>query len=311
MPDDNQSPATLAECYATKWGRMYQGTIEQYLDTYERSQRGKIDLIFTSPPFPLHFKKRYGNLDGAAYVDWLAGLADRLADLLKPTGSLVMEIGNAWLPGRPVMSLLPLQTLMAILEKGRLNLCQQFVCHNPARLPTPAQWVNVERIRVKDSFTHVWWMSRGDRPKANNREVLTPYSDDMRRLLKTQNYNSGIRPSGHRIGEKSFLTDNGGAIPPNVLVMSNTGWNDAYRIYCREMALEMHPAPMPPQLPDFFIKMLTDKRDVVLDPFAGSNTTGATAEQLNRRWIAIEPRLEYIEGSVGRFPSLISEAALL
>lgn len=60
------------------------------------------------------------------------GLAPRLVKLLKPTGSLVMELDNAWEHGRPVMSLLPLQALMKVLEAGKLNLCQQFVCHNPA-----------------------------------------------------------------------------------------------------------------------------------------------------------------------------------
>jgi hypothetical protein len=69
-------------------------------------------------------------------------------------------MGNAWEPGRPVMSTLALRSLLKFIDSAELNLCQQIVWHNPAKLPSPAQWVNVERIRVKDSYTHVWWLAK-------------------------------------------------------------------------------------------------------------------------------------------------------
>ena len=293
------------EGYSTDLGTMYVGKIEQLLGSdIGVALEGSVDLIFTSPPFPLNLKKSYGNKMGDEYLDWLTSLALPLKRLLKPTGSLVIEIGNAWEPGRPVMSTLPMRSLLDFLEAGEFNLCQQFVCHNPARLPTPVQWVNVRRIRVKDSFTNVWWMAPSDFPKANNAKVLQPYKDAMLRLLETGKYNSGRRPSGHKIGEKSFLKDNGGSIPPNVIEIANTGGNEEYRKYCRQNGLEAHPALMQPGLAEFFIKMMTDEGDLVLDPFGGSNTTGAVAEQLGRRWIATEPSLDFVEGSMGRFPNL-------
>ena len=139
------------------------------------------------------------------------------------------------------MSLLPMKALVQFAEVGRLNLCQEFVCHNPSRLPSPAQWVNVERIRVKDSYTHIWWMTPNDAPHADNRKVLTAYSDRMEKLLAKGSYNAGKRPSGFDISPTGFLTDNGGAIPPNVieaepsdllqsfLVQANTTSNDEYQ----------------------------------------------------------------------------------
>jgi len=286
---------------------MYETTFEDFLASRSGTVRlGKTQLIFTSPPFPLNRKKRYGNKVGEEYVDWLASFAEPLTDLLTEDGSIVLELGNAWEPGRPVMSTLALRALLRFLESADLNLCQQFVCHNPAKLPTPAQWVNVERIRVKDSFTHLWWMSPTDRPKASNREVLTQYSDSMKSLLKSKTYNGGTRPSQHKIGDTSFLSDNGGAIPPNVLTFSNTLSTDPYREYCRANALSLHPARMPPGLAEFFINFLTDPGDLVLDPFAGSNTTGAAAEELDRRWVAIEPTADYVAGSHGRFRSVMT-----
>lgn len=281
---------------------MYEGSAEQFFKSrHFRKYEGKIKLIFTSPPFPLNRKKAYGNLTGEKYVKWLAEFAPKLQKLLKPNGSIVLELGNAWEPGQPVMSTLALEALLAFRKTGKLQLAQQFVCHNPARLPSPAQWVNVERIRVKDAYTHVWWMSSTERPYANNRKILRPYSEAMLQLLRTQRYNAGKRPSQHKIGKTSFLKNNQGAIPSNVLTFTNTSNGDQYLHYCREYDLKLHPARMPSGLAEFFINFLTRPNDLVLDPFAGSNTTGAAAEKLNRKWVSIEANAEYAEGSRGRF----------
>jgi site-specific DNA-methyltransferase (cytosine-N4-specific) len=263
--------------------------------------RGKVNLIFTSPPFALNRKKQYGNHTGDEYVEWLASFSDLLVPYLAPTGSIVMELGNAWEPGLPVMSTLAMEALLAFKRRQKLHLCQEFIWYNPARLPGPAQWVNVERIRAKDCFTRLWWMSPSERPKANNRNVLVEYTQSMQKLLRSGKYNPGKRPSEHHIGETSFLTDNGGAIPGNVLTMSNTENTDPYQDYCREHGIGKHPARMPFGLATFFIKFLTDPGDLVLDPFGGSNTTGAAAEANGRNWISIEANEEYVRGSQGRF----------
>lgn len=290
--------------YKTNRGSMYCGLAEVALASDAlHKYREKVQLIFTSPPFPLNRKKKYGNEQGEAYIKWLTNFASVFREYLKKDGSIVLELGNAWEPGEPVMSPLALRALLAFLDAGSFHLCEQFIVYNPARLPSPAQWVNVERIRVKDSFTHVWWMSTSPRPKADNRRILKPYSDAMLRLLKSGKYNSGRRPSEHHIGKDSFLQNNMGAIPSNVITLSNTRPNDQYLKYCRNNGISPHPARMPIGLPEFFIKFLTTPRNLVLDPFAGSNTTGAAAEMLKRRWISIEANQDYASGSIGRFHS--------
>jgi len=288
--------------YSTSKGRFYLGLSEEVLRTQSlRNLKGKIQLIFTSPPFPLNRKKKYGNLQGSEYVSWLSCFAPLFSEFLSPDGSIVMELGNAWNPGYPTVSTLPIEALLEFKEVGKFHLCQEFICFNPARLPTPAQWVTIERIRVKDAFTRLWWFSQSPRPKADNRQILVEYSADMKKLLKSGKYNSGRRPSEHVIGEKSFLRDNSGAIPPNVLIAANTGSTDSYLEYCREHSLEHHPSRMPVDLATFFVKFLTEKNDWIMDPFAGSNVTGAVAEKIGRRWISIEPNEEYAKGSIGRF----------
>jgi DNA modification methylase len=296
----------LKAAYRTKFGTCYSAKIEDVLKaaSFQR-YKGKVNLIFTSPPFPLNRKKKYGNLTGSVYIEWLSQVTTSLKDYLTPDGSLVIEIGNCWEPNSAVMSTLPLETLLAIKSKGGYKLCQQFIWFNTAKLPSPVQWVNIKRSRVKDSFTHIWWLSQSAEPKANNQNILEEYSLSMKRLLKSRKYNSGLRPSEHRIGESSFLTDNGGAIPSNVIVASNSVSNSSYLAHCKKNGRTPHPARMPPELARFFIKFLTEKGDLVLDPFAGSNTTGETSEVLRRRWISVEANQEYSEDSRTKFAEIL------
>ena len=317
LPEKQEEVAEDPIVYETAKGKLVNSRIEDFLKSREgKALRGKVNLIVTSPPFPLLTQKKYGNETGKEYLNWLKSLAPKLARLLTDDGSIVIEIGNAWERGDPVMSTLPLEALLAFKKAAGLHLCQQVICHNPARLPSPAAWVTVNRWRLKDSYTHVWWMSKTPRPKADNRRVLTPYSKDMQRLLSRKSYNAGKRPSGHDISATGFLTDHGGAISANVIDLadstlvpdsllrfSNTGWDASYRLYCEGHDLEAHPARMQPGLVGFFIKLLSDEGDLVMDPFAGSNTTGAVAEELERPWLGIEAHRPYAEGSKGRFLS--------
>lgn len=302
--------------YKTYRGKYYQTKVEDFLTSkYGKKLESKVDLIITSPPFPLNNKKSYGNLNGDEYLSWLESLAPQLASLITDDGSIVIEIGNAWNQDMPTMSLLPMQALIAFMKAADLHLCQEFICHNPARLPSPVQYVNVERCRMKDSWTRIWWLSKTPRPKADNRRALLPYSKAMLKLLRTQKYNSGKRPSEHAIGDRSFLKDNGGSIPASCLTedalnaylnsllsISNTISNgDPYLDYCRAKGIPSHPARMQQTLVAFFVSFLTEENDLVFDPFGGSNTSGAVAQALNRRWIVTEASDKYMDSSKARF----------
>jgi site-specific DNA-methyltransferase (cytosine-N4-specific) len=287
--------------HSTDFGKLFVGDSKEILNNPTLQEyKGKINLIFTSPPFPLNRKKKYGNLQGNDYILWISEFASLFKDYLSNDGSIVLEVGNAWNKGLPTTSTLPIESLLSFKRHGDLHLCQEFIYYNPARLPTPVQWVNKERIRVKDSFTRIWWLSPTPRPYANNRNVLVEYSNRMKDLLEKGEYNSGKRPSEHKIGISSFLKDNGGAIPPNVIVATNTKSRDIYLDYCKVKNVKPHPARMPEEIVEFFIKFLTKENDIVLDPFAGSNTTGATAQKLKRKWVSIEINKDYAFSSIGR-----------
>ena len=202
-------------------------------------------------------------------------------------------------PRAPVRSLYHYRLLLALCDALGFHLCQEFFWYNPAKMPAPAEWVNVRRIRVKDSVEYIFWLSPSEFPKADNSHVLRAYSKDMERLIK-RGVKQTKRPSGHNITPK-FSRDHGGSIPANVIQCGNNESNSQYIKTSKNQGKKIHPARFPAELPRFFIEFLTDPGDVVLDPFAGSNTTGAIAEQLGRRWIAIEKNRTYASDSELRF----------
>jgi len=287
------------EVYRTKFGRAILTKAEDYLPSLPDNS---VDLVVTSPPFALLRQKAYGNLDQADYVDWLVSFGPLVRRVLKDTGSLVLDLGGAYQRGVPCRSLYNYRVLLRLCDEHGFYLAEEFFWHNPAKLPSPIEWVNKRKIRAKDSVDTVWWLAKSENPKANISNVLAPYSARMKQLMKDPEafYRPKDRPSGHDISGK-FGKDNGGAIPSNLLQYPNTESNSVHIRLCKAHNVEPHPARFPRSLPEFFIKFLTDPGDTVMDIFAGSNTTGEAAELLGRSWIALECDLEYIIGSAFRF----------
>jgi DNA modification methylase len=280
-------------------GKIYCGDSLQLLKNQEIVQPGSVNLIMTSPPFGLVRQKEYGNVDADEYVEWFRPFAEAFYNSLADNGSLVIDIGGAWIPGQPTRSLYHYELLIMLCREYNFHLAQEFYWWNPSKLPSPAEWVTVRRIRVKDAVNCIWWLSKTPWPKASNIRVLQPYSDSMQELLQN-GYKAKLRPSGHDISTK-FSYDNGASIPPNILAIPNTESNSAYLRYCSEHNLKAHPARFPALLPEYFIRMLTDSGDLVIDPFAGSCVTGEVAERLSRRWICAELREDYVESALSRF----------
>lgn len=286
--------------FSTAWGASFTGDALQLMADLPADS---VDLVVTSPPYALHFKKEYGNAAKEAYVDWFRPFAAQIKRVLRPKGSFVLDIGGSYNAGTPTRSLYQFRLLLMLCDELGFHLAQEFFWYNPAKLPSPAEWVNVRRLRVKDSVEYVWWLSKDPFPKADNRRILGEYSPDMLRLFQ-RGYRSKVRPSGHNITEK--FTDKGGSIPGNLIAAGNNESNSDYLRLCAEYGIKPHPARFPSILPELFIEFLTDEGDLVLDPFAGSNTTGWVAEQSSRRWLAFELEPKYVEGSKLRFHTEVS-----
>lgn len=270
-----------------------------------------VDLVVTSPPFPLLRPKSYGNADQHEYVEWLCGFAPHVLRVLKPTGSYVLDLGGSYQRGVPVRSLHQFRVLLRHVDDFGFHLAEEFYWHNPSKLPSPIEWVNKRKIRVKDTVNTVWWLSKSHWPKANVAEVLAPYSERMKTLLRdpAKFYTPKDRPSGHRIGA-GFAKDNGGAIPSNLIQLANSESNGRYLQLCKALDIEPHPARFPAGLPEFFVKFLTDEGDCVVDPFGGSGTTGEVAQRLGRRWHTCDLDRDYVRGALFRFVADLDHGAV-
>jgi len=291
-------PIQLEPVYKTELGALYCADSLKFIADLPDDT---IDLVVTSPPYALHFKKEYGNANQKDYIDWFLPFAREIRRIIKPTGSFVLNLGGAWQPGSPIRSLYHYRTLLALVDEIEFYLAQEVFWFNPAKMPAPAEWVNVRRIRVKDSVEYIFWLVKDPMVKADNRKVLQPYSEDMKRLIK-RGVKQTVRPSGHVING-SFASDQGGSIPSNLIQCGNNESNSDYIKNSKLAGNKVHPARFPSELPRFFIEFLTNPGDVILDPFAGSNTSGYVAEGLKRKWMGVEIRNDYAEESRLRFES--------
>lgn len=285
--------------YKTLNGAAYIGDSRELLAKLPDSS---VNLVMTSPPFALQRKKAYGNLEQHKYVDWFLEFAALVWEKLTDDGSFVVDFGGAYMKGVPVRSLYNFRVMMRMVDELGFFLAEDFYWFNPSKLPSPIEWVNKRKMRVKDSVNTVWWFSKTEWPKSDITKVLTPYSDRMKKLIEDPDkfYKPKVRPSGHDIG-KGFGKDNGGAIPPNLIQVPNSESNGQYLAGCKTVGEKAHPARFPTRLPEFFIRMLTEPGDLVVDIFAGSNTTGQVAEAEGRRWLAFEALPDYVSNSSFRF----------
>jgi DNA modification methylase len=285
--------------YSTNFGATYCGD-SRHLLTYLPDN--SVNLVITSPPFALQRKKTYGNKDQDEYVDWLAEFGKLVHSKLAEDGSFVLDLGGAYQKGIPARSLYNFRVLLHFCDQLGFFLAEDFYWFNPSKLPSPIEWVNKRKLRAKDSINTVWWFSKTEWPKADVSRVLTEYSDRMKKLIADPQsfYTPKKRPSGHEIGAV-FGKDNGGAIPSNLLQIPNSESNGSYLHGCKAVGIQGHPARFPVKLPEFFIQFLTDPNDLVLDIFAGSNTTGYAAELNSRRWLAFEEQIDYVASSAFRF----------
>ena len=285
-----------APVYTTQRGAVYLGDA---LALLKNLPAGSVKLVMTSPPYALLRKKDYGNKNQQEYVAWFLDFAREVKRVLTEDGSFVINVGGAWQKGLPVRSLYHFRLLVALVDELDFYLAQEFYWNNPAKMPAPAEWVTIRRLRVKDSIEPCWWLTKTPWPDADNRRVLVEYSQSMRKLIKNGLKNQ-TRPSGHT-ATQNWQRDNQGAIPGNVLNLSNTDSNSRYLQICKKLKLGIHPARFPVRLPEFFIKFLTQPGDVVLDIFGGSMTTGWAAEINDRAWLGFDNDENYLAASRYRF----------
>ncbi|MDD2765782.1 MAG: site-specific DNA-methyltransferase [Opitutaceae bacterium] len=296
----NARPGVIVTVFETELGCCLWSEAEAAAAVIED---GSVQMCVTSPPYCLLRKKAYaGQFSSNEQVAWLTRFFGIVKSKLKDEGSLFLNVSDVWEPGQPTTDPWNERLVIALMDECGYHLAQNLYWHNPARLPGPASWVTVRRIRVVPDVERLFFLAKNPNPYADNRNVLRPYSASMRARLAGGEHLQARRPSGHVLSAGAFSRDNGGAIPGALITAANTSSNDTYQRYCREHGLPAHPARFPEAVADFAIRLASRPGDIVWDPFGGSLTTAAVAERLGRRWISGDKSLTYLMGGRSRFP---------
>lgn len=294
----NAVPGVVVQVFVTDRGVMLWGEAESAVAVIEDDS---IDLFLGSPPYPDQRKPYEGQVPPAEQTDWVLALADRLRPKLRDTGSMVLNLAAPFERGRPAESTWIHRLVLRMVDELGYVLCQTLYWHNPAKLPSPAEWVCRRRERLVPDVEPILWFAKHPHPYADSRAVLRPYSRSMRRRLAQGGERARERPSGHVLADGAFRTDNGGAIPGALLSAANTGSNSYYLRRCRETGLPPHPARFPPELPERVIAFLSPVGGLVADLISGSGETASAAERMGRRWIGCDLSLTYVRGSSFHF----------
>lgn len=237
-----------------------------------------VDLIFTSPPYADQRKRNYGGIHPDDYVEWFLPRAAVLKDVLKPSGSFVLNIKEKAINGERHSYVMEL--ILALRKQG-WRLVDEYIWHK--KNCYPGKWPN----RFRDAWERLLHFTISRDFKMRQEAVMVPMGDWKESRLRNLSDNDRTRfdsRHGNGFGKRvANWKEREFAYPTNVLHMAT------------ECGYQGHPATFPLTLPDWFIRLFTDSGDWVLDPFAGSGTTLISAHALGRNSIGIDIAPEYCE----------------
>lgn len=266
----------------------------------------QIHLALTSPPFPLACPRLYGNQPASAYVDWLCEVLEPIVRELAPGGSVVLSLTNdVFERGSPGRSTYLERLVVALEDRLGLSLMDRFVWVNPSRPPGPVQWASLRRTHVHTGWDPVLWFSNDPHlVAADNRRVLEPHTPRQAALIRAGG-EARARSScdgAYRLRPGSFSGQTDGRIPRNVITAGHRCFDQSpARAFAKEHGLAQHGASMPLALASRLVKHLVGPGDLVVDPFAGLNTTARAAELHGARWLTTEAAAEYALSGAQRF----------
>ncbi|MFF4601513.1 DNA-methyltransferase [Streptomyces sp. NPDC001339] len=250
MPTRTLTDTAVRTVAATDGGTLTQGDAVAFLRTLPDAAAR---LVVTSPWFTGPAEASSADPAGAGFTAWLDPFLTEIARVLKPDGSLVMELGCTWAEDRPVRTVQNFAAISGLLARGDWHLLQEFYWYNPDLLTSRDEWVHQRRVRFDECVTMWFWLARTP-------EVPV----DTRRVRGFQN--NLTRPFGN------FLA---------------IGDSHADYPYLDEVAGERtraHADRFPVAVPEYFIRLLTEEGELVVDPFAGIGSTALAAVSHGRAW---------------------------
>ena len=260
------------------------GDCEEVLKSFPDNS---VDLIFTSPPYADQRKNTYGGIKPDDYVDWFLPKASQFFRVLKPRGTFVLNIKERVVNGERHTYVIEL--ILELRKQGWL-WTEEFIWHK--KNSYPGKWPN----RFRDNWERLLQFNKQRKFNMYQEAVMVPVGDWAKDRLNNLSETDKIRDEskvGSGFGKNiSNWVGRKMVYPNNVLYLAT------------ECSNRNHSAAFPVELPSWFIKLFTERDDVVLDPFIGSGTTAVAAIQEGRKFIGIDTENDYIELSQARISEI-------
>jgi site-specific DNA-methyltransferase (cytosine-N4-specific) len=265
-----------------------------------------IHLILTSPPYPLAKARKYGNVSESMYVDWICKTIEPVVKNLVDGGVLTLNISNdIFMHKSASRSLYRERLIIALNDRLGLQKMDEIPWINLSKPPGPYQYASKRRVQLNTGWEPIYYFSNNPKKViTDNRRVLVPHSEQHKKLIESGGEKKkSIKSDGaYRLKVGSYKNKTEGSIPKNVIFAgSSCAENRKYKKEAELLGLQSHGAMMPAKVPDFLIQLFTNENDLVVDPFGGSIRTGRSAEKLNRRWVCVDPVVDYVMGGATRF----------
>ena len=265
--------------------RILHGDCEKELSAFPN----QVDLIVTSPPYADARQRHYDSVAPHDYPDWFMSFHEVFWQALKPTGSLVLNMKDKIVNG--VRQHYVWKTIQKLIDLGWYCI-DDYIWHKKTSMP--GYWPT----RLRDAWEYVFHLAKVKTPYINQEAVKVPIAlSTQQRLMRFENLKSHFVRSSTGSGFQRDLanwSNKKKVLPTNVLHLSPENRNQG------------HPAVFPVALPQFFIQLLSKPNDLIVDPFAGSGTTGLAALALHRRCVLIDNQLIYCQVAEQRINTLIN-----
>lgn len=251
---------------------------EDCLDTMSRMPDNSVDLIFTSPPYADRRKSTYGGIKEDGYIQWFLPIAEQVKRILKPTGSFFLNIKPHTHDGERSLYVME---LVIELKKNLGFLFVEEYCWTKNAFPIGTHG------RFKNGFEPIYHFAKSDTNNITFNPLAcgTPITEESKARAFRKNSKTTTNGSG-MVVDRDNMKSIELARPSNVIHINNV-----INQFHQKMK---HPATFPEGLVEFFVKSFSNEGDIVVDPFAGSGTTGVVAKKLKRKYILMEKESEYV-----------------
>ena len=262
--------------------RILQGDCFELIKTLEDNS---VDLVITSPPYAdiVNYGKNISIKKPNEYCDWLLPLFNEIHRVLKPSGSFILNINDNCSNG--LRNPFIFELIYRSQKETKLKFYDTYIWHKRAGIP------NGSKKRFRNNTEFIFHFVKNQKElKFYMDRVMEPAAESFKKRLKSPINNDTEIIDGERIRKKVMWGEYEMVRPDNVFRF-NTAATE------RDNSIR-HPAPYHKQLPEYFINLLTDEGDVVLDVFSGIGTTGLGCN--NREYIGFELNEKYAEFSKKR-----------